>query len=295
VTILKSLRVHQWVKNFLVFIPIFLNGRLSDYPNLLNAFYSFIAFSLVASGMYIINDFADIENDRLHRDKSKRPIALGLLSYRKGLLVTTGIVSLGLLISWKISPEATAVLLLYILLVALYSFFLKKIYFIDVLMLTGFFQFRLGIGGIATNTHVTDWLYGFSFFCFLSLALAKRYAELISVQKSDERKILSGRGYEVDNLNTIKTIGIGSAVISISIYMIYFLSNSTDENFKSKWILIFSIIGMVFWISRVWKAAIEKRLDSDPTVFVLKDVKSLILIIFFLLTYYISMVGAYEF
>ena len=181
--------MHQWVKNLLLFVPIVLAHEVSDPIRLGQVALSALAFSLFASALYIVNDLLDIEADRRHPRKRKRPFAAGRISIAHGLLIAGGLalaaIALGLVL---LPPAFTLVLLSYGALALLYSSYLKRKLIVDVLMLAGFYAYRIVAGGAATGIAVSPWLLAFSLFFFLFLLFAKH---LPSVSMTEMKETIS--------------------------------------------------------------------------------------------------------
>jgi 4-hydroxybenzoate polyprenyltransferase/phosphoserine phosphatase len=266
---LKAMRPHQWAKNSLVFLPLVFSHSYDSFLPIVAAALTFLCFSLCASGIYLINDLLDIESDRAHPTKYKRPFAAGNLSPVKGILasfiltaaaLSTCVIYLNL---WVL-----LVLILYILLTNLYSFYLKHYSTIDVVTLTCLFTMRIVAGAVAVSAPLSPWLLNFSLFFFLSLAYMKRYIEL---NKSKHKGKLSDRNYNASDLDIVLNTGLvngGLAVLTLSMYL---NSQYVVNTYASPEILWFICPLMLFWIYRAWLWAKREKIDHDPVVFALKD------------------------
>jgi len=178
-SLINAIRAHHWIKNTLVFVPLILAHRVTELGMALQAAYAFLAFSLCASSIYIVNDLLDVESDRQHPYKKHRPFAAGMLQLQSGLLLVPILLGSSLAIAIPLLPPFfTAALALYLLLNTSYSFFLKRVPILDVLVLAGLYTIRILSGGIAVGVTTSPWLLALSMVFFVSLAFMKRYAEL---------------------------------------------------------------------------------------------------------------------
>jgi 4-hydroxybenzoate polyprenyltransferase len=269
-TWLKAIRLHQWVKNALVFLPALLAHRITDPPVLLNAFVAFVAFGCCASSVYVTNDLFDLAADRQHPRKRHRPFAAGLLSVRSGIYASVALVLCAVLLSVFAGWQYAVVLASYYVLTWAYSLRLKRVALLDVMMLAGLYTLRIIAGSAATHIELSFWLLAFSVFIFLSLGFVKRYAELYDAKKAGK---LAGhaRGYGPDDLPLIISLGTASGYCSVVVMAVYI--NSADSvalyhHHKPLW-LICPV--MLFWISRIWMLTSRGHMHDDPVVFALRD------------------------
>lgn len=281
-SLLKAMRIHQWAKNALVFVPLIFSHSYTDSHLVLLALATFFLFSFSASGIYIINDLLDIESDRAHAKKRKRPFAAGTLLPTKGVVASLFLVGLPVLVSCLfLSYKVTLVLLAYIALTNLYSFYLKNFSTIDVITLTCLYTIRIVGGGVAIAATLSPWLLNFSLFFFLSLAYMKRYIELTNAQKNglSKNEKLHGRNYDAGETDIIMTTGIvngGLAVLTLSMYL---NSEFVLDSYASPQILWLVCPLFMFWIYRAWMWAKREKIDDDPVVFALKDRISLVTVL----------------
>lgn len=274
--ILKEMRIHQWVKNILVFLPFILAHEWDAAEKWISAVYAFFSFSLVASSVYIVNDIRDREADRRHPVKKHRPIASGALSLRAGWMTAPLLLLAGLSFGWfLVSPELAGVLLLYGLLTSGYTFYLKRKVMLDVLILAGLYTLRLYGGAVATEVVISEWLLGFSLFFFLSLALIKRYAELLSRER-EEDGMKSSRGYEAGDLNLLMVVGISSGLISVLVFALYLSGEAVRQMYARPFLLWLAAPVLIYWVTRMWTVAIRGNMHSDPVVFAVRDWVSVI-------------------
>jgi 4-hydroxybenzoate polyprenyltransferase len=272
----KALRVHQWAKNGLIFVPVAAAHQLGQVHTLVDALLAFIAFSLCASSVYLLNDMLDLEADRQHHSKCNRPFASGQLSVIFGLIAAPLLLLGSFGLAFALLPlKFMGVLAVYYVATLAYSFTLKRLVMIDVLTLAGLYTIRIVAGAAATAIPLSFWLLMFAIFIFLSLAMVKRYAELYAMREQGKLSA-HGRGYQVEDLHLLQSMGSASGYISILVLALYV--NSPDiallyKHAKLAWMLVPI---MLYWISRVWMQTYRGQMDDDPLVFALKDRISLI-------------------
>ncbi len=276
-TYLKLLRPHQWTKNVLLFVPLLLSYQWSDAQTVISVIIATFLFSLAASTVYILNDFVDVEKDRDHHYKRRRPFASGAIPLWHGpilaalLLLTVCALSIVLL-----SYAYCLVLLGYVGANLLYSFWLKQKPILDVVLLTLMYTFRIYAGSVAAGISLTPWLLTFSMFFFFSLAFAKRYQELLTaLEKTDSSKRV--RGYYASDLRFIEAGGIASGLISILVMALYIRSPQVEVLYSSADLLWLICPLALYWIGRVWLITSRGRMHDDPIVFALKDGDSYII------------------
>jgi 4-hydroxybenzoate polyprenyltransferase len=269
-TYLKALRVHQWSKNALVFVPLLAAHQVLNPALLLQAILAFFAFGLCASSVYVLNDLLDLAADRRHPTKCRRPFAAGLIPIQRGLWLIPTLLVLAFLLALWLPFWLSVTLGLYYLLTLAYSLRLKQWVLIDVLALAGLYTLRLVAGGAATGIPLSFWLLALSLFLFLSLALAKRYAEL-HLCHADGRDCAAGRGYRTADLETLAQFGIVSGYLSALILALYIDSADVMALYAEPRLLWLVCPLLLYWISRVWLLARRGTLHEDPVVFALTD------------------------
>lgn len=272
---LKALRVHQWAKNALIFVPLAAAHRLADAPTLVAGLVAFASFSLCASSVYLLNDMLDLEADRQHPRKCKRPFAAGTLSLLFGLLAAPALLLVSLALALTLPLKFLAVLGAYYLVTLAYSFGLKRLVMIDVLTLAGLYTVRIVAGAAATDIPLSFWLLLFAIFIFLSLAIVKRYAELHAMRKQGQLKA-SGRGYQVEDLALLQSLGGSSGYISILVLALYVNSPDISVLYQHPKVVWMLCPIMLYWVSRVWMQTHRGHMHDDPLVFALKDRISLL-------------------
>jgi 4-hydroxybenzoate polyprenyltransferase len=267
---LKALRLHQWLKNLLVFVPLLAAHRFLEPGAVLLSLQAFIAFGLSASGVYILNDLLDLAPDRLHPRKRDRPFAAGRIPLLHGLAVAPLLTLSGLVIAWFCSPSFALVLLAYYAMTLSYSLKLKRIVMIDVVLLAGLYTARIIGGAVAIGADLSFWLLAFSMFIFLSLAFLKRYTELQSASALGKSKA-SGRGYSVDDLPLLQSLGAASGYIAVMVMALYINSPESVDLYRHPQVLWLVCPILLYWISRVWVIAHRGGMHDDPVVFAATD------------------------
>ena len=273
----KALRAHQWVKNVLIFVPIGLVQKF-DTHTLTLTLLAFLAFSLCASSVYLINDLLDLESDRAHPRKRERPFAAARLPLLGGLFLAPVLLLAAFVIAAYITPKFLAVLAGYYLLTLAYSLHLKRMPLVDVLMLAALYTLRIIAGGAAAGVALSFWLLAFSVFLFLSLGIVKRYAEMDMVKASAGEKA-AGRGYHVDDLPLLRNLGTSSGYGAVLVLAMYINSPESQLVYahpKRLWLLAPIVL---YWISRIWLKTHRGLMHDDPIVFALKDTASRLVLV----------------
>ncbi len=274
-SLLKAVRIHQWAKNLLIFVPLLLSHALS-IAKLLTALEAFCCFSLTASAAYIVNDLLDIDADRRHAQKQLRPFATGNLSAITGILIVV-IFSLAGLVGAKLLPGCFfAWLLVYLATTLTYSTYLKRIALVDVLTLSVLYILRLLAGGAVTQTPISHWLAGFSMFLFLSLAMVKRFSELENL-RARGLPARNSRGYLLADMDQLRSFGTASAYAAVVVFAIYISALDVIKLYRQPRLLWLIVPLMILWLNRVWLLASRGELDEDPVAFALTDRMSLLI------------------
>lgn len=269
VIIAKALRLHQWAKNALLFVPL-LAAHSADPAQWRDVLLGFIAFGMCASATYIINDLLDLSSDRQHPRKRRRPFAAALLSIPFGAALVASLLPLSLWLAFLLSPRFLSVLVLYIVVTLAYSLRLKQVTFVDVLVLASLYTYRVLAGGIAGNVLVSNWLLAISLFMFLSLALVKRCAELESIGDAG-RESLVGRGYRSSDLPYLISMGISSGFVAMMVLALYIDSQSDGVMYPHYELLWLTLPVMLYWIMRLWLKTSRMEIHDDPLQFAITD------------------------
>ena len=271
---LRALRVHQWSKNILIFVPLIMAHRWSDGALFIQAIAAALSFSLAASAVYLINDLLDLNADRAHRTKCHRPFASGEIAISCGLRAAMLCGFASLAIAPAVSTSFLAVLILYLTLTSLYSIILKRIPILDIFVLASLYTLRIFAGAAATEISISPWLLAFSLFFFLGLASAKRYVEFATSPADSDS---SRRGYRQSDTTWIGQLGMGTGLISVLVLALYVQAPDVTRLYHNPaglWMLSPLVL---FWIVRVWFLAHRNELHDDPVVFALRDPTSLII------------------
>lgn len=272
---LKMLRVHQWLKNLLIFVPMLAAHRLRSISGIAVAALAFIAFSLCASGVYVLNDVLDRESDRQHVRKRYRPIAAGEVTVPQALTVAALLLLLAAALALRVSSLFALTLALYFVMTSAYSLRLKRQVMVDVMLLAALYTIRVLAGAVATRVVPSFWLLAFSMFLFLSLAVVKRYSEML-VTLAEDRRYAAGRGYRVEDMPVLLSLGVATGTAAIVVLALYINDPATSTLYPATvWLWLVPPL-MLYWISRVWMKAHRGELHDDPVIFAMRDWQSLV-------------------
>ncbi len=301
---LKAIRLHQWAKNVLIFLPLLLAHEWSAGP-IVGALVAFLSFGLCASATYIVNDLLDLEADRRHLKKRRRPFAAGDLSIPSGIGVVVLFLVSSLVLAIllpnivdAISPSHSLIfpykflqwLAIYAVTTSAYSFSLKRMALVDVIVLSGLYTIRILAGSAATGVAVSAWLGGFSIFFFLSLAFVKRFAELESLRQRESAPTqIMGRGYHVSDLEQLRSFGSASGYASVVVLTLYISNINAVELYAHPNRLWLLVPVLLLWISRLWLLASRGQLDEDPVVYAITDKRSLLMGFLVILIVFVSL------
>lgn len=269
IPILKAMRLHQWLKNILVFVPM-LAGHALGLASFLQCLLAFFAFGLVASSGYVLNDLLDLGPDRAHARKCHRPMASGRLPVPHGTMLFPVLLVLGLATAATLSVKFLGVIFFYFLMTMSYSLWLKRKVIVDISVLAGLYTLRIVAGGVATGIPLSLWLLAFSMFFFFSLAAVKRQAELVHL-KSTGRKKAAGRGYGLEDLPIITQIAISSGLLSVLVLALYINTPEIRENYLSPTYLWGGCVLLMFWVTRMVFVTSRGKMNDDPMVFAVTD------------------------
>jgi len=268
-TWVNALRGHHWAKNLLLFLPLALSHNLTAAP-ILRTGVGFVLYGFCASGLYILNDLLDLHSDREHPWKRERPFAAGEISIPEGLSVSVTLLSIAFLGSFVLSAQFGLALVGYAALTMLYSLYLKKLALLDVFVLSSFYSFRILAGALISSTLLSQWFLAFSLFFFLSLAMAKRYSELLHANDLVASG-KSGRGYRVDDRELLLSLGVGSTFSSVVILSLYVHSPEVRVLYLSPEYLFLLCPIVLYWLSRNWLLAHRGELKEDPVTLAIRD------------------------
>ena len=267
---LKEMRIHQYVKNALIFVPVFTSHGYQETSVLLVALFAFVCFSLCASGVYFLNDLLDLQSDRRHATKRKRPLASGDLSLSIGIAGAFGLPLIAFAAALALLPTIfVGVLAVYFLITNAYSFALKRISTADVMTLAILYTLRVVAGAAATGIALSSWLMAFSVFVFVSLAYLKRYIEVAALPENTTN--VHGRGYSAADSETMFSLGIANITASVLILALYINSEEVIRLNQSPEMLWLLCLLMLYWGNHIWVSARRGKIADDPVVFAIKD------------------------
>jgi len=273
---IKALRVHQWLKNLLVFLPLLAAHLVLSPAEIARSGIAFLSFCLCASGVYVLNDLLDLEADRAHPRKRLRPFASGTLPLGGGLLAVPLLAGAAIVLAFGLSPRFALILLGYLALTTGYTFFLKRVPMLDTVVLAGLYTVRIIAGTVAIKVPLSFWLLAFSMFLFFSLAMVKRYTELQTLLQTGANQ--SARGYHVDDLALIQSLGAASGYLSVLVLALYINSSASEMLYHRPQVLWLLCPALLYWISRTWLLAHRGAMHDDPVVFAVSDWVSQVLL-----------------
>lgn len=270
---IKAIRIYQWIKNLLIFVPLITSHSLTSFQLLKEATAAFFAFGFVASSGYLINDLMDLNSDRAHPRKRFRPFASGQLPILNGFVLSIVFFVAGIFLASQLNTAFLIILFIYFIISFSYSAYFKKMILYDVFVLTILYSSRVIAGGLVTGVSLSFWLIAFSTFIFLSLAFVKRYAELMKVTTETGLKE-RGREYLPADLNLLQVMGIVSGFLSVVVFTLYIDSHEVAQLYSHPKILWSISFLFLFWISRIWVVTTHGKMTDDPLIFAVKDATS---------------------
>ncbi len=271
---LRMLRVHQWLKNILLFVPVIAAHRFLQPDLIASLLVAFVAFSICASSVYVANDLLDLDSDRQHPSKCRRPFASGAIPAWVGVMLAPVLLAVSVLLAVPVGGSFLAWLFLYFALTCAYSWWLKRQMLIDCITLAVLYTLRILAGAAAADITLSFWLLAFSGFLFLSLAFVKRYAELQAQHLSGKDKV-HGRGYLTSDAPLVQMLGIGGGYAAVVVLALYLNSEAVMRLYQAPAVMWLAIPVMMFWVSWMWMQAHRGRMHDDPLIFALKDRTSL--------------------
>jgi decaprenyl-phosphate phosphoribosyltransferase len=267
ILVIKLIRVHQYIKNLFIFLPLFFAAKITELDLLFYSLISFIAFSLTASAIYIINDYFDIDEDKQHPIKKKRPLASSEIEKSHAIIVSLLLLISGFSLMSFISYSAVGILALYVVLNFAYSYSLKHVSILDVNIIAIGFVLRLFIGSIATDILLSKWIIIMTFLLALFMALAKRRDDVLIFQKTGIklRKVIDG--YNLQFIDSSMIIMASSIIVT---YTLYTTSIEVQERFDSEYLYL-TVFFVVLGILRYLKITFVNENSYSPTMVILKD------------------------
>lgn len=280
---LRAMRPQQWVKNLLVFLPMLAAHQFGPHT-LAQGLVAFLAFSLVASSVYLLNDLLDIGSDRAHPRKRNRPLASGALPLSHGMAMVPLLLAMGLGLGLVLQPLFLPVLLGYYLLTIAYSLWLKRKPILDICVLATLYTLRLAAGGAAMGIVPSVWLLSFSAFLFFALAAVKRQAELVDMAHRNQVEA-AGRGYRVSDLPVVTQMATASGFVAVLVFMLYLNEPVTRDLYANPMILWAVCLLLLYWVARMILLAQRGQMDDDPVAFAVRDRVSQIVLLLFAATF----------
>ena len=266
---LKLFRVHHYVKNGLVFVPVLTSHSLSPEPILLS-FLAACAFSLCASAIYVLNDLVDLQADREHPSKQHRPLTNGTIPLMAGMASIPLLLACGFAIAINVSLTFALVLLGYLALTTAYSFSLKRKMMVDTITLASLYTIRVVGGAAAIGDIVSEWLLAFSMFLFACFALIKRYVELAE-RRDANLPSPTNRNYQIGDLEVIGALAAAAGFNAVTVFALYISSDAARDLYSNPQLLWLVCPILMYWMGRALIMAHRRLMDSDPVVFALKD------------------------
>ena len=273
----ESLRPHQWLKNLLVFEPLAAAHRIADMALLGLGVRAFVAFSLCASGIYLLNDLHDIEADRAHPHKRFRPIPSGRLPKPLAITLIPVLLVAAWVIAFRLGADVLAAVVVYQILTAAYTFRLKAVVLLDAFALATGYALRVFAGALAVDVAPSAQLLAFCVFLFLSLALLKRYAEL-SLLRLRDGAAAHARGYRIEDQDFVLALGISCGALSVLVLALYFGTTGADQTHLRSQLTWVTCVLLLYWVSYMWLTARRGRMTDDPLVFAIKNRASIVLV-----------------
>ena len=264
------MRLHQWAKNVLVAVPAALAH--SSSPGIwLAVGGAFLSLGLVASGTYVVNDLLDRDRDALHPTKRHRPFASGALAPGFGWVFGPMLIALGLVLGALVLPPLfVGTLAVYLATTLAYSFVLKQVVLVDVIVLGALYALRIFAGGAATGIAVSEWLLAFSLFFFLGLAVLKRYAEL-RILETETGARDNGRGYTVEDAAMLRSLGPATGFMAVLVFALYITSPDVADLYARPQLLWLAAPLLAYWTMRMWMLAHRGDLTDEPVAYAIRD------------------------
>lgn len=270
VTLLRAVRVHQWTKNALLFVPLVTSHRLWPPEWLPGGLVALAAFCACASGTYLINDLLDVEADRVHPTKRLRPLASGALGPGAALGLAVALIAGGLAVAAWLSVAYLGVVAAYLALTLAYSLVLKRVALLDVIVLATLYTLRVLAGHVVFGIAYSEWLLAFTVFVFLGLALVKRYSELLLLREVPAAAA-NRRGYHPRDVELVGYLGTSSTFIAVLVFALYINSGQVRELYRHPDVLWLALPVLLYWLARLWRIAHHGQMDADPVNFALRD------------------------
>ena len=284
---LRALRPHQWTKNALLVLPVLAAHLTWSLDLAVNMAAGFGAFSLLASAVYLLNDLSDLPADRVHPSKWQRPLASGSISIPVGIGTSLFLIAGSALLALQLPRAFQLTLAVYAALNLGYSFGLKSLVALDVVLLAALYTIRVIAGAALAEIHLTGWFLAFSIFLFLSLAVLKRVIELDAIGQEDAPSVSTRRPYRTDDLPVLWAVGPTAGVMSALVYCLY-ITGPVRRLYSHPDLLWIGLPLLLYWLLRIWLLAMRGEVEEDPVVFVLRDPPSYAVLLAFLGVVFVS-------
>jgi len=276
--LLRAMRPHQWLKNSLLFVPLILSHQLAELELLLAAAIGFVSFCLCASSVYLLNDLLDLDHDRAHQTKRRRPFASAELPLAAGFATAPALLLGAALVALLLPADFRLALLVYWLITCLYSFALKRIFLLDAVTLAVLYALRVAAGAAAITVVTTGFLIVFSLCLFLGLAMVKRVTELVNLQDAAPDAV-RGRAYRKSDEALLSAVGIVASALAVVVFAFYINAPSTTQLYSEPLLLWLICPLLIVLLGRIWKLARTGRLHEDPVLFAVEDRLSQLLVL----------------
>jgi 4-hydroxybenzoate polyprenyltransferase/phosphoserine phosphatase len=284
----RQLRCHQWCKNLLLFAALVLAHKVNSSAAVLAALVAFISFSLTASATYIANDLLDLPFDREHPRKGKRPLASGLISIREAAAAAGCLLAIAFGLSLLVLPMNFAWMMLgYMAISFSYSLWLKQAAVLDVMLLAGFYVYRVLIGAVAIQVTISPWLLAFSMFFFLGLGMVKRFSDVLLAAQNDQTTV-AGRSYVTADVDFFRSVGTASSCVAVLVLALYLQSQEVTKLYARPHLLWLVCLLVLYWNLRAWFVAQRGEMPDDPILFALRDPVSYVVAVLTFLVLFVA-------
>jgi 4-hydroxybenzoate polyprenyltransferase len=270
-SLIKAIRPHQWAKNVLLALPFVAAHQILTPESVSQLFRAFVSFSMIASSVYLLNDLSDRPSDRAHPTKRNRPLASGDVPLELAIILQLGLLFASLGLALTISTGFLFCLSIYFAANLAYTFSLKRVPMLDVVLLSGMYTLRMIAGGQATSTLVSQWLLVFSTFFFMGLALVKRYTEVSTLVQKVGPTNEFGRGYAASDAPILLGLGMGCSLLAVLVVALYLNSSQVMAIYVHPDRLWSLVPILIYWSGRIWLLAGRRKVQDDPVSFALKD------------------------
>lgn len=267
---IQALRIYQWLKNFLIFIPLLAAHRYLELNLVFSSLVALLSFGFCASSVYVLNDLLDLTEDRRHPRKRFRPFASGVLPLADGIIICVLLLLLSFVVGLSLPDSFLFILLIYYLTTLAYSMRLKSFVVLDVIVLAGLFTLRMMAGSAAVDIWPSSWLLAHSMFLFISLALVKRYSELVTMQ-NEYGLAARARSYVATDSALLAVMGIASAFVSALVFVLYIASGTARLSYGRHHLIWLVCPLLLYWLCYIWLVAHRGKMHDDPMLFALKD------------------------